>query len=121
MGSVLGVESGVGLGVGVGSGVEISVGITLGMDVGVTVVAGSPPSASLSLPPLATAMPTIRTMKAVTPSVGPFHHQDNAQNRCQPLRASSSIASPFAATLGGIAPAVNDAGNQGPMWRLYTR
>ncbi len=100
MGSVLGVESGVGLGVGVGSGVRLSVGVTvgLGMDVGVTVVAGSRPSVSLSLSPLATAMPTIRTMKAVTPSVGPFHHQDRAQKRCQPLLNSSSIASPFAVT-----------------------
>ncbi len=88
MGSVVGVESGVGLGVGVGSEVGISVGITVGMDVGDTVVAGSRPSVSLSLPPLATAMPAIRTMKAVTTSVDPFHRQDSAQKRCQPLRSS---------------------------------
>ena len=87
MGSGVGVGSGVGLGAGVSSGVgTISVGITvgLGMDVGVTVGVGSWLSVSLSPPPPATAMPTIRTMNAVTPSIGPFHHHDSAQNRRQP-------------------------------------
>ena len=102
VGSGVGVGSGARLAVGVDSGVGISVGITVGlvMGVGVTVVAvgvGSWPSVSLSLPSLATAMPTIRTMNAVTPSIGPFHHQDRAQKRCHPLRSSSSKASPCCA------------------------
>ncbi len=98
--------------VGLGVGVDTSVGtiVGLGTGVGVTVVTvdvgscvASKTPVSSPPPLLAAATPTIRTMNAVPPRIGPFHHHDRAQKRRQPSRyCRINETTPLPVTVGAF-------------------